>query len=287
MLKRYISPSRIKWLITKNKRYILVTTLSGILVLLIILLSFLRKSPEYVASLNDYITNFDADGDFEDKFLKDPYMLQLLNIYNSDKIIDIKDKPSVANLFEEETSWLDALNQDDFINYEYPMKLPSVIYSNSVHNKQDNCIILLLSEVASVKKSINSVMSIINSMPKMGAYPIYFITGFYISDDDLMEIFETFDPLNLDINIIKITDIVVDDQMCGESIDYLFQGYSDIKCEEYRESRDLRMYNDFDNLYPLTLFKDNKKTKWRQIRNNNKKFNFKRVFEEYGEASMD
>lgn len=287
MLKRYISPSRIKWLITKNKRYILVTTLSGILVLLIILLSFLRKSPEYVASLNDYITNFDADGDFEDKFLKDPYMLQLLNIYNSDKIIDIKDKPSVANLFKEETSWLDALNQDDFINYEYPMKLPSVIYSNSVHNKQDNCIILLLSEVASVKKSINSVMSIINSMPKMGAYPIYFITGFYISDDDLMEIFETFDLLNLDINIIKITDIVVDNQMCGESIDYLFQGYSDIKCEEYRESRDLRMYNDFDNLYPLTLFKDNKKTKWRQIRNNNKKSNFKRVFEEYGEASMD
>lgn len=287
MLKRYINPSRIQWLITKNKRYILLTTLSIILTLLIVLVSFLRRSTEHLSILDDYITNFDADGNFEDSFLKDPYMLQLLNIYSSENIIDIMDKPSIANLFAEEKSWLDALNQDDFMDYEYPMKLPSVVYSNSVHNKQENCIILLLSEVASVKKSINSVISIITTMPKMRAYPIYFITGFYISDDDLLEIFEAFDLLNLDINLIKITDIVVDNQMCGESIDYLFQGYSDIKCEEYRENRDLRMYNDFDNLYPLALFKDNKNTKWRQIRNNNKNNNFKRVFEEYGEASMD
>ncbi|SGZ39874.1 uncharacterized protein HGUI_02074 [Hanseniaspora guilliermondii] len=287
MLKRYINHSRIKWFISKNKRYILITTLVSILILLIILLSYLKESSEYVVSLNDYIVNFDVDGDFEEKHLKDPYMLQLLNIYNREKIIDIKDKPSVANLFDENTSWLDALNQDDFINYEYPMKLPSVIYSNSVHNKQDNCIIFVISEVASVKKSINSVMSIINTMPKMSVYPVYFITGFYISDDDLMEIFEVFDPLKLDINIIKVTDIVVDNQMCGESIDYLFQGYSDIKCEEYRESRDLRMYNDFDNLYPSALFKDNKNTKWKQIKSNNKNSHFKRVFEEYGDASID
>lgn len=273
--------------VSKHRRFIALGTLSCIITLLIILLTLLQKSPEHEITLNDFIINYDNNYHNNEKFLKDPYMLQLLNIYKTEQIIDMKDKPSINHLFTSQSSWEDALNNHDFIDYEYPLKLPSVIYSNDIHHQQDNCIIFVLTEAASVNKAIKSLFSIMNNTPRMTVYPVYFITGFYLNDDKLLEIFNTFEQLDIDITIIKITDIIVDDKMCGESIDYLFEGYSDIKCNDYLENRNLRMLNDFDNLYPMGLYKDTKEVKWKQIRNANKKSNLKRVYEEYGEASID
>lgn len=287
MLRKCLNYNHIKSVLSRYKRLIVIATLSCIISLLIVLLTFLQKTPEHEVNLNDYIINYDTNLEHEDKHLKDPYMLQLLNIYKTEQIIDMNDKPSIRDLFQDNKSWEEALNDEDFINYQYPLKLPSVIYSNDIKHAEDNCIIFVLTEAGSVKKAIKSLLSLIEDTSKMKSYPVYFITGFFLDNNSLLKIFNTFDPLEIDITIIKITDIIVDEKMCGESIDYLFQGFSDIKCNEYRENRNVRMNNDFENLYPLGLFKDNKEVKWKQIRNANKNSNFKRVYEEYGEASID
>ncbi|KAL6928393.1 hypothetical protein ACO0SA_003132 [Hanseniaspora valbyensis] len=242
-------------------------------------------------TLNDYMVDKINKDHMTD--IKDPLMLQLLGYYDTKYIIPTMEKPQLFN--EEDTRFFEVNWTKNFKSekYDYPLKLPSVTYSNKdkLINKEainhKNCIMLLLSEVPAVKKTIRTIQSIVDNTPNMSKYPFYLITGFYLSDNDLVSIFHHFEDINIEINIIKITNIVLDGKMCGESVEYLFSGISDFKEPEYKEKTKIRFNNDFENNYPLNLYKDTKTNKkWRRTRMNNKN-RIPSILEEYGTASID
>lgn len=275
---------------------IVVVTVSLVFLLVLISLHFYKHviSPmedvQSEKSLDEYIT---TEIDQENiKYSKDPQMLQLLGIYDSKYIIPTMEK---APLYDEHDTRFFSLNWTENFKtteYDYPLKLPSLLYSNKEDIDTEkinyqNCIMLLLSESSSVLKSIRTIQSIVDNMPNMRQYPIYLITGFYLADHNLVKLFHHFEDTNIEINIIKITDIIVDARMCGESIYYLFSGISDFKESEIKENNNIRFNNDFEIFYPESLYQHTKE--------NNKQYNqglknrghLIRILEEYGSASID
>ncbi|XBW37525.1 hypothetical protein QEN19_003107 [Hanseniaspora menglaensis] len=285
-----IKNQQLAWLIHINTKKAISFLLSLVVFLSLLCIYDYKKITTNTileATLDDY--RADEINPEHLKYIKDPQMLQLLGYYDSSNIIPTADKHSLYS--ESNNRYFDIDWKENLISteYDYPLKLPAIIYSNKeiINSKtisNQNCIMLLLSEQAAVKKTIRTIQSMIDNAPNMVQYPFYLITGFYLSDVNLLEIFKHFEKYDIEINIIKTTEIIVDSRMCGESIDYLFSGISDIKEPRLKDNKNARFNNDFETNYPLSMYKNDKK--WKRIKNSNSGYMY-RILEEYGTASLD
>lgn len=288
--------NRVNLLFSLYKRMIVLVTISLVFLLVLVSRHFYRNvlSPiednQNERDLEYYIATEIAEENI--KYSKDPQMLQLLGIYDSKNIIPAMEK---APLYDENDNRFFDLNWTEnfkITEYDYPLKLPSILYSNKedINTKNinyQNCIMLLLSEASSILKSIRTIQSIVDNLPNMRQYPIYLITGFYLADHELVKVFNHFEDTNMEINIIKITDIIVDAKMCGESINYLFSGISDFKESEIIENNKIRFNNDFEIFYPENLYQYNKENDKLYNQGIKNRGHLIRILEEYGSASID